>query len=672
MKKGITIWFLPIDLQWKFDKGITILEAAMDMGIFINARCGGAGSCESCKVIIKKGKANSEESRSTLGQEVYDKGWRLACRTEINEDLVVEIPEESREELGELPGVEHFPPYHSVLSPQYASAVTMEEMVGAWFNPALHKYYVSVDPPTPEDNTSDLTRLLRALKKRHKLDNISVDFLLLKTLCKKLREGDWKVTAVIVQTRVESQLSEFQYRGSRRPKLIQVEPGDTTNTHYSIVFDIGTTSLWGRLLDLKEGKILATSSAFNPQIKYGPDVITRIIFSTKAGGLDTLQKVILEALNKIIDDLIKKAKVERRFISHITAAGNTVMTHMLLGLNPRFVREAPYTPVANFIPPIRAIRVGLNVEDSVYLYTFPTVASYVGGDIVSGVLASGFYRQKDTTLYIDIGTNGEIVLGNIDWLMSASCSAGPAFEGGGVKFGMQASSGAIERFHINPNDFEPMIRTIDGKKPKGICGTGIINILSDLFLSGAVDRNGKIRKDITTKRIREGDSGMEYVIVWAKDTDIGKDIVINEIDIENILRAKAAMFAGYTTLMEKIGLTFSDIKRVIISGAFGDFLNLENAITIGLLPDLPLDRFTFIGNGSLAGAQLISLSNEMLDDGEKIARNMTNVELSENYSFMDHYMASMFLPHTDISLFPTVKEKIEKFSRTEQLQATKP
>lgn len=652
MSGNCKIKFLPVDEEIRVDSGTTILDAALDAGLFIKALCGGAGSCGKCKVIIKEGVAESQESLGVLGKEDYNKGFRLACRTEINEDLKVEIPEESRAELDGKQLISH-----SISSPRHAPIAGVEEM-GAWFNPALKKYNVNVDPPTANDNISDLTRLLRSLKKQHNLENISVDFLLLKTMPEKLREANWNVTVVLVQTRVESQLKESQYRGSRRPKLIQVEPGDTTKNHYSIVFDIGTTTLKSRMLDLNDGRVMATSAAYNPQIKYGPDVITRIIYSTKRGGLDKLQEVIVEEMNNIIDDLINQTGIDRKRISHITAAGNTVMTHLLLGLNTRYIREAPYTPVAQFIPPIRAIRIGLNVEDFVYLYLFPSISSYVGGDIVSGVLASGFYRKKEVTLFIDIGTNGEIVLGNVDWLMTASCSAGPAFEGGGVKYGMHAAPGAIEGFYINPSDFEPMIKTIGMKKPKGICGSGIINVLAELFTTGVLDQGGKIRKKIPSKRVREGDDGMEYVIAWAENTEIGEDIVINEVDIENILRAKAAMFAGYTSIMEKTGIEFSEIKNMIIAGAFGDFIDLENAIAIGLLPDLPLERFTFIGNGSLSGAQLISLSNEMLDDGEKIARNMTNIELSEDNKFMDHYMAAMFLPHTDLNLFPSVKRKI--------------
>lgn len=665
MGESFKVRFLPVDKEIKVDRGTTILDAVIDAGLFIKALCGGAGACGKCKVIITDGEATSDESIISIGQKEYKEGWRLACKTEINDDLVVEIPEESRAELDGKHLVSH-----TMASPRHAPVISVEEM-GAWFNPALKKYCITIDRPTSDDNDSDLSRLLRALKKHHNLDNISVDAILLRTLPEKLREANWTITAVIVQTRVESQLSEFQYRGSRRPKLIEIQPGDTTDHHYSVVFDIGTTTVWGRLLDLTSGKVLGISSAYNPQIQYGADVISRIVYSLKPNGLDTLQEIVVDAMNRIIDELIEKSDIKRSCITHITAAGNTVMTHLLLGLNTRFLRETPYTPVANFVPPVRAIRLGLNVSDFVYLYTFPSVASYVGGDIISGVLSSGFYRKKDITLYIDIGTNGEIVLGNVDWMMTASCSAGPAFEGGGLEFGMNAGPGAIEGFGINPKDYEPMIKTIGNVKPKGICGTGVINILSELFIYGVINRNGKFCLNLDTPRIREGESGMEFVLVWADNTEMGKDIVITEVDIENILRAKAAMFAGFTALMDKTEITFSEIESVIIAGAFGDYIDLENAIAIGLLPDIPLEKFTFIGNGSLLGAQLISFSNEMLDDGEKIARSMTNIELSEDNKYMDHYMAALFLPHTDIDLFPTVQKKIEMLGIEEKIRVVK-
>jgi uncharacterized 2Fe-2S/4Fe-4S cluster protein (DUF4445 family) len=295
----------------------------------------------------------------------------------------------------------------------------------------------------------------------------------------------------------------------------------------------------------------------------------------------------------------------------------------------------------------------------VYLYTFPLVARYVGGDIVSGVLSSGMYQRKELTLYIDIGTNGEIVVGNADWLMTASCSAGPAFEGGGLRCGMRATAGAIERFHINPDTLEPMIVTIDKVKAKGICGSGAINILAEFLETGVLDQNGKFNRTCSTKRIRKGQDGFEYVLAYKEETGAEEDVIITEADIDNLIRAKAAMFAGYQCLLSKLDLTFKDLEKVIIAGAFGDFIDLDKAITIGLLPEMPQERYVFIGNGSLLGAKLISLSNELLDDGERIARKMTNIELSEDHSFMDKYMAGMFLPHTDGALFPEVSKRIK-------------
>lgn len=650
-----TVHFLPSDEKADALHGDTLLDIAMEAGVHINAACGGEGVCGKCRVMVKSGEVSCREC-SALSPEDYDKGYRLACQTSIQGDAEVFIPEESQLDKTSVKGARK-----RDRAGRHIISQEIEKLVGgAWYNPALRKFFVELQPPTLDDNASDLSRLLRALKKQHSLENISIDFLLLQKLSRCLRDARWKVTVTVVQTRMESQLGEHQFRGSRRPKMISVEPGDTTGTHYAVVMDIGTTSLWGQLLDLNRRETLAEASAYNPQISFGDDVITRIVYSQKPGGREKLQQVVVEGLNTIIDELVEKAGVERHFISHITAAGNTVMTHLLVGLDPKYIRETPYTPIANFIPPVRAVRVGLRVADYVYLYTFPMVASYVGGDIVSGVLSSGMYQRPELTLYIDIGTNGEIVVGNSDWLMTASCSAGPAFEGGGLRCGMRAAAGAIERFHINPDTLEPMIVTIDKVKARGICGSGAINILAEFLETGVLDQNGKFNRTCSTKRIREGQDGYEYVLAYGKETGAAEDIVITEADIDNLIRAKAAMFAGYQCLLAKVDLTFKDLERVIIAGAFGDFIDLDKAITIGLLPEIPRERYLFIGNGSLLGARLISLSNELLDDGERIARKMTNIELSEDHSFMDKYMAGMFLPHTDGALFPGVMERIAR------------
>jgi uncharacterized 2Fe-2S/4Fe-4S cluster protein (DUF4445 family) len=643
----ITVTFLPANKTLKEQKGSNLLAMAVEAGIYITASCGGVGACGKCRVLIQSGDVDCRDC-SQVPPEEFAKGFRLACQSYVLSDTTILVPPELHPG-GEVAGAAEpcKPSHRQVVSQELEQLVS-----GAWYNPALKKFAVSLDPPTISDNTSDLSRLLRALKKQHNLENISIDFLLLKKLPHFLRQSKWEVTVTLVQTRMESQLGEHQLRGSRRPKMISVEAGNTVDKHYSIVLDVGTTSLWGQLVDLNSREVLGVASEYNPQIRFGDDVITRIIHSQRPGGLGQLQEAVVGGLNKIVNELTEKAGVEKHHVSHITAAGNTTMTHLLTGLDPKYIREAPYTPVAAFIPPVRAIRAGLDVDDHVYLYTFPSVASYVGGDIVSGVLGSGIYQRKELTLYIDIGTNGEIVVGNQDWLMTASCSAGPAFEGGGLSCGMRAMTGAIEGFKINPRTCEPMILTVGKTKPVGICGSGAINILAEFLLYGVIDRNGKFNRSCRTKRLRPGADGVEYVLAYREDTGQARDIVITEADIDNLIRAKAAMFAGYQSLLGKAGLAFVDLERVVIAGAFGDFINLENAITIGLLPEIPLERYLFIGNGSLLGAKLISLSNELLDDAERIARKMTNIELSEDHSFMDNYVAGMFLPHTDAGLFP--------------------
>ena len=630
-----------------------MLKAAMEAGIYIQASCGGEGVCGKCRVWIEKGEVESPRG-ANLSEEDYRRGLRQACQTRILSDLEVRIPVESELDKKFLARSRE-----RVSAGRKVSHQELESLVLGWcFNPALHKHYMEMEPPTIKDNRSDLTRLLLAMKKQYGMESISVDFRLLKKLPFVLRDGGWHVTATLVQTRMESQLGEYQLRGSRRPKLINLEPGDTAQEHFSIVMDIGTTSVWGQLLDLNKRQTLAEASDYNPQIRYGDDVISRIVHSQRPGGLKQLQESVVGTINGIIRELAAQSRVNLSRVSHMTAAGNTIMTHLLLGLDPKYIREFPYTPVANFIPPVRASNLGIEVGEHVHLYTFPSVASYVGGDIVSGVLGSGIYQRKPLTLYIDIGTNGEIVVGNSEWLVTAACSAGPAFEGGGIKHGMRATSGAIEDFRIHPQTLDPMLLTIGMVKPKGICGSGLINMVAELLEAEVLSPNGKFNTDLPSPRIRPGPDGMEYVLAYRGETATGADIVLTEVDIDNLMRAKAAMYAGYVTLLQSVGLSMGNVEQVVIAGAFGSFIDVERAITIGLLPELPLDRFLFIGNGSLLGARLISFCNEVLDDGERISRMMTNIELSESPGFMNNYVAAMFLPHTNSAEFPGVTRRL--------------
>ncbi len=635
-----------------------MLKAAMEAGIYIQASCGGEGVCGKCRVLIEKGEVESPRGPK-LSEEDFQKGIRQACQTRILSDLEVRIPVESELDKRFIARARE-----RISAGRKVSHQELESLVLGWcFNPALHKHYVEMEPPTIKDNRSDLSRVLLAMKKHYGMESISVDSRLLKKLPFILRAEGWRATATLVQTRVESQLGEYQLRGSRRPKLINLEPGDTTLEHFSIVLDIGTTSVWGQLLDLNKRQTLAEASDYNSQIRYGDDVISRIVYSQRPGGLKQLQESVVGTINGIIRELVDKSGVNLARVSHMTAAGNTIMTHLLLGLDPKYLRESPYTPVANFIPPVRASNLGIEVGEHVHLYTFPSVASYVGGDIVSGVLGSGIYQRKPLTLYIDIGTNGEIVIGNSEWLVTAACSAGPAFEGGGIKHGMRATSGAIEDFRIHPQTFEPMLLTIGMVKPKGICGSGLINMVAEFLEAEMISPNGKFNTDLPSQRIRPGPDGMEYVLAYREDTATGADMVITEVDIDNLMRAKAAMYAGYVTLLQSVGLSVGNLEQVVIAGAFGSFIDVERAITIGLLPELPLDRFLFIGNGSLLGARLISFCNEILDDGERISRMMTNIELSESPAFMDNYVAAMFLPHTNSAEFPGVSQRLADKNR---------
>jgi uncharacterized 2Fe-2S/4Fe-4S cluster protein (DUF4445 family) len=652
-KKNIT--FLPSGMNIKVDCGENLLQAAMEAGIHINASCGGTGACGKCRVRIVNGKVDSPLS-SMLSQEDYNAGYRLACLSTVRDDVEVEIPIESQVDRSVLvkEGQKFDQPY--LLSPK-----DIFQLVQGWdVEPTVFKKYVEMVPPTKDDNVSDLTRLITAIKKQHDIKGVSTDFKLLMKMSQLLRDANWKVTVTLVQTR-------------RGYKLINAEQGDRTHQNYSIVVDIGTTTIFGQLLDLNQdvkaacadgscdgAKLfaLAEASDYNPQISYGEDVITRIVYSQKPGGLKKLQEVVVESINNIIDELLTSSGVDVSLVSHLVIAANTTMTQLFLGMDPKYLRLAPYVPTANLIPPMRAVHLGIKLGDHVHVYIFPCVASYVGGDIVAGVLGSGMFQRPDLTLYMDIGTNGEIVVGNKDWLASDSCSAGPAFEGAGIKFGMRATRGAIEEVSINPNTYEPMILTIGRVKPIGICGSGLIDAVAQLIQVGIIDQAGKFYRDLKTERVRKGPDGYEYVLAFQKDTRLNDDIVLTEIDIENLIRTKGSIYAGCKVLLQSVGLDFKDLDRVIIAGGFGRHLNLEKAMFIGLLPEMEMDRFTFVGNGSLLGARLLSFSKELLQEAERIALMMTNLELSNYPSYMDEFVAALFLPHTDVNAFPNVMKRL--------------
>lgn len=646
------IIFQPRDITFTAEEGENLLEVAMKAGIHINASCGGNSTCGRCKVRIVDGNAGGSLPYPQVSLEEFNNGIRLACKTTIHSNLTVEIPLESQVDRRLLKRIEH---------PRILSASDMNQFIKEWkINPPVMKHYIELPEPTVDDNISDADRLLRELKRQYGMDDTSVSFGVLRILSERLRSAGWKVTVTI------------SYSGKEH-KIVNVESGDAEKQHYGIAIDIGTTTICGQLLDTgkyrtlkeidviqgKESAVIAETSDYNSQISYGEDVISRIMYSRKRGGLKRLQKAAIDTINSIIKELVEKGNINPDSINHIVMAGNTTMTHLAIGLNPQYLMLAPYTPAFTHAPSLKAKELNLNTNESACVSFLPCVASYIGGDIVAGILGTGIFERDKVALYMDIGTNGEIVLGNKDWLLCASCSAGPAFEGGGIKYGMRAGKGAIEQVHINPSSYEPMILTVEKAKPAGICGSGLIDIVAELLKAGLIDQNGKFKHKPSTDRIRRGDDGAEYIISYAKETAINKDIVITEVDMDNILRAKAAMYAGCKVLLDVAGLEFKDVDMVFIAGGFGHYINPEKAQLIGLLPEVPLDRFVFVGNGSLLGARLVSFSQELMKKSERISSSMTNIDLSQSHKFMDEFIAAMFLPHTNRKEFSQVFERLE-------------
>lgn len=638
-----TIKFLPHNKEIQTEDGITVIRAAMEAGVHVNASCGGEGVCGKCRVIIEDGIVEDGIS-SLLDDGDIEKGYRLACQAKVKSNLVVRIPVESVVDAGVL---------NQQSAPRRKAKIKQMDFNDlkekGLFLPPVEKRYLELPEPTAQDHLPDVTRLVSFLKLNYGEERLQLTLPVIRKIPDILRKDNFRVTATL----------ERPVREGSKTRIINIQAGDTSSQNYAIAMDIGTTTVYGQILDLVTGEVLSEYGDFNGQISYGEDVISRIMFAEKEGGLDILHDAVVHTINNVIEKIVKKAGIDPDEISTITLAGNTTMTQLMLQVNPRYIRRAPYVPAATIYPPIRAKDIGMNLGDHVVALVYPQISSYVGGDIVAGVMGSGIYRTEELTLYIDIGTNAEIVVGNKDWLACAACSAGPAFEGGGIKMGMRATKGAIEDFSIDPVTLEPMNITIGNVRPKGICGSGLIIMVATMFEMGIINNLGKFNRDLNTPRIRETQNVWEYVLAWQHESQIDRDVVLTEIDIENLIRAKGAIFSGCQTLLEEVGLSIYDLDRIILAGGFGSYIDLEKAIVIGLLPEIDTDKVTFVGNGSLMGAKMSSLTNRIRRDVGQVTQMMTNFELSETHSFMDHYIAALFLPHTDMEHFPKLKKRLE-------------
>ncbi|MEN8250948.1 MAG: ASKHA domain-containing protein [Bacteroidota bacterium] len=644
------IIFLPYNKKIMVSKGTNLIRAAIETGVHINASCGGEGLCGKCRVMIKKGDVDGGYSQK-LSEEDLAKGYRLACRSRVKSDLEVFIPVESEVDISVL---NKYRPTRKTALIQQINLDALKEK--GLFIPPVEKKYLELPAPSSQDNLADTSRVINFLKLAYEEHRLVIKLPVIKKLPKILRKEDFKITASLARPVLKG----------RKTHIVNVEPGDTTDRNFAINLDIGTTTVYGEIINLVTGNILAEHGDFNGQISYGEDVISRIIFAETQSGLEKLQKVVVKTINNIIHKIVRESGIDREEISTVTIAANTTMTQFLLGIEPEYIRKAPYVPASTLYPPVRATDIAINLPDHANLLIYPSVSSYVGGDIVSGIMGSGIYRSKALTLYMDIGTNAEIVIGNKDWLACAACSAGPAFEGGGIEFGMRAAKGAIEDFLINPITYEPMNITIGNIRPKGICGSGLINIVANLFETGIIDNKGRFNQDLKTGRIRNRQGIHEYVLAWQNETSIDRDIVLTELDIESLIRAKGAIYSGCQTLLDEVGLGIPDLNRIVLAGGFGSCIDLEKAMIIGLLPEINPDKVIFIGNGSLMGARMSALTNRIRKDVTEVLKKMTNFELSEISSYMDHYIAALFLPHTDMNLFPKTQERLRtsKFSQT--------
>ncbi len=642
-----TVKFLPHTVSVNVEPSESLIRAAMEAGVHINASCGGTGVCGKCRVLLEEGTMDGGISEH-LSDEDQGKGYRLACQSQITSDITIRIPVESQVDTSRLNaqlGGRH------TAKAVYADVDELRQ--DGLFIPPVEKIYLELAPATIGDNQADMARIINHLRFNHHEHRLNMNLDLIRKIPDLIRQGDFKVTATIVRP----------VREDGKNEIVNIEPFDTTARNFGIAVDVGTTTVYGQLLDLQTGEVLAQHGEFNSQISYGEDVISRIMFAEKGDGLEILHRKIIETINKIIQDILSEGKVGKHEITTITIAGNSTMTQLLLKINPAYIRREPYVPASVMYPPFRAKEIDIDLADHTIALIYPGVSSYVGGDIISGVMASGMYRFSELTLYMDIGTNAEIAIGHKDWMVCTAASAGPAFEGGGVKFGMRATKGAIEDFSINPETYEPMIITVGNKKAKGICGSGMITLTAKLLETGVIDSRGKFNRTLNTPRIRQTDDIWEYVLVYKENTAIDRDITITEPDIDNLIRAKGAMYSAALTLLEEIGMSITDIERIILAGGFGSYVDLQSAITIGLLPEIEPEKVTYLGNGSLLGCKINALTNALRRDVMNVVNMMTNFELASTRSYMDHYMGALFLPHTEMNYFPKVKARLEKLRK---------
>lgn len=623
-------------------KGDNLLEVARNANVAIDAPCSGNAACGKCKVKLVAGNLDSQKT-SHISDEEYAAGWRLACASKIMGSAVIMVPDiasayKSRMKVADLSSPEEIKIFEDAKADLAAVGLTIKN--------SLQVVEVTMNPPSLDDTLPDNERFSRALKQTINRKLVRLPYTVIRELPDVLRKSGFQVKCLVRMTDNDC----FVY---------DVWPATQNVRIGGLVIDIGTTTVSAMIIHMLTGEVLAKASAGNGQIRYGADVINRIIETTRPGGEKRLQDAVIEeTINPMIEQMCKTAGLNQNHIYRMCVAGNTTMNHLFMGINADPIRMEPYIPAFFKTNSLYASDIHININPDAHVILAPNIGSYVGGDITAGTLVSMIWNKPEFSLFIDLGTNGELVFGNSDFLMSCACSAGPAFEGGDISCGMRATDGAIEACTIDKETMEPTFQVVgdEGIKPIGLCGSGIIDVIAELYRCGIISPKGKFVRD--GERVRRDQYGVgRYVLAFAKDAGSIKDVEINETDIDNFIRAKGAIFSAIRTMLSSLDFDISMIEDVYVAGGIGSGINMENAVAIGMFPDIPLERFHYIGNSSLSGAYAMLISTEAERKTYEIARNMTYMELSAVPSYMDEFVACCFLPHTDATLFPSVQQK---------------
>lgn len=621
-------------------EGENLLEVARQTNVAIDAPCGGNASCGKCKVKLVEGELHSPKTRH-ISDEEYQGGWRLACVSKITGDVAVEVPDiasayRSRMKVADLSSKEEIAIFESAKNHIEAAGLPMKN--------SMDILDVTMDIPSLDDTMPDNERFVRAVKKATSASKVKLPFQVLTKIARVFRESNFQVRCVVRKDASEKDI--FVY---------DVYPKDEEVVIGGLAVDIGTTTVSALLINMQTGEIIGKASAGNGQIRYGADVINRIIESMKPGGSEKLQKAVIEeTINPMIQQMCRANNFKPEHIYRMAVAANTTMNHLMAGMEGDPIRMEPYIPTFYKTNSLFASDIGIAINRDAHIIVAPNIGSYVGGDITAGALVSMLWNRPEFSLFIDLGTNGELVFGNSDFMMSCACSAGPAFEGGDISCGMRATDGAIEACTIDKETMEPSYHVIgeDGQKPIGLCGSGIIDVIAELFRTGIINPKGKFIRE--GRRVRHDAYGMgSYVLAFEEEAGSVKDVEINEVDIDNFIRAKGAIFSAIRTMLSSLDFDVEMIDDVYVAGGIGSGINMENAVRIGMFPDIPMEKFHYIGNSSLSGAYTMLLSRDAERKCYELASNMTYLELSAVPTYMDEFVACCFIPHTDTTLFPS-------------------